>query len=208
MGEISTMSDLYPLMYNHLPGIDSFTLDQHLQQAAREFCDYSESWREELNRNLVAATCIYGITASWDCRIKKVLEVWIKTASDVTNGTNGTMLDPHFYSFSPATGTLTIDNSYKPSVAVTNGLVVKVVLVPQITQAGTNVLSQDFLNVWAEAIMYRAFFTLMKMPRQRWTNLDPMMGAPYYWREYNRKVSDAMTEVAYSNTTEPDGWSA
>jgi hypothetical protein len=208
MGALVQISDLYPLMMGHLPGIDAYTLDQHLQQASREFCDRSEAFRETLTRNLVADQAAYVLTPSYDCRIKRILEVWLKTDNDITAGADGTLVDSRYYTFRTATGTLTLDNAYKPSVAVTGGLVVKVVLVPEITQTGTNVLSEDFLNVWADGLMFRAFFTLMSMPRQRWTNLDRLAGAPFYYGEYLRKLSDALTESAMNNTTEPDGWSA
>jgi len=204
--EMSQLSDLYPLMFGYLPGIDTFTLDQHLQQASREFCDKTESWREVIARSLIEGSVRYNITPSFDCRVKRIIEVRTKTQADIDAGNDGTTLDPHNYSFNPSTLTLTIDNAYKPSADVSAGLVVEVVLVPQITQTGANVISQDFLNVWSDGIMYRALFTLMTMPRQRWTNPDPLTGAPFYFSEYNRKVSDAMTEAALRNTTESDGW--
>ena len=201
--ELTQLSDLYPLVMAHVHGIDTFTLDQHLQEASRAFCRETEAFRETLTRDLVASTATYVLTPSYDCRVKRVTDVHMLTAADVTAGNQGTWIDPKYYRFNPATNVLTFFSQVVPSVAVTGGLVVEVVLVPQVTQTGNNVISQDFLNVNADGIMEYALFTLMKMPGQRWTNLDPITGAPFHYREYLKCVRDAMSEVAMQNTTEP-----
>ena len=55
MAKITQLSDLYKLCMDDLPGIDTYTLDQALQQALRQFC------LESLHR---------GNTGGADCRDK------------------------------------------------------------------------------------------------------------------------------------------
>jgi hypothetical protein len=134
---------------------------------------------------------------SFPTRRSSDLDVWIRTAADVTAGDDGTLLTYDQYEYDPTGSVLTLDDSIEPQLAVTDGLVVKVVLVPNLvtnvdsiaTQGG---ISATFLNYWAEPIMARAKHTLMRMVRTAWAN--PQM-AGVYQTEYLDGFSRAKTEA-------------
>lgn len=205
MDTITQLSDMHVLMFDELPGIDTYTLNQHLQQAQREFCNVSEAFREALAAiDLVADQTDYTLTPSFDCRIKRVTEVWIRSESDVDSDLEGTQQVEAAYRFIKP-NTLVLADDIAPSAAVTDGLVVEVVLVPEITQAGTNVLTREFLNDYAEGIMARAFYTLKKMPRQRWTDLKI---AAVHLKDYYSAITNAKADISMMNKTQPDGFEA
>jgi hypothetical protein len=191
-------------MMDELPGIDNYTMLQHLQQAQRKFCDETNAWRETLAAiNLVADQANYTCSPSWDCRIKAVTEVWIRSSDDVTNDLEGTQQDEDYYKFIRP-DTLTLATDIIPSAAVTDGLLVTVVLVPEVTQSGTNVISLEFLNDYCEGIMERAFYTLKMMPKQRWS--DPAKAMKIHLPNYLAAVTDAMADVCLANKTEVAGF--
>ena len=204
MSQFETLSDIYPLILQYLPSAPAPLIDQHLQQACREFCNRSESWRPYLAAiDTVAAQREYVLVPDWDCELRRVLEVWIRNATDVTNGDKGKLLDESEYDFiQPELLRFTASSS--PKNAVTDGLLVRVLLVPYTTQDGNNVISEEFLNKWAEAIQSRALNTLMLMPKQRWTDQALAM----YWHgEYLRKVTDAMADVSMDGKNAAQGFS-
>jgi len=208
----TTFNDLLNLVLPEVPGCPSALAVQHLQMAARQFCADTEAWREKLDPiNLVANDLTYALTPLFDADVRRVMEVWIRTAADVTAGDDGTLLTYDQYEFDPTGSVLTLYDSIEPQLAVTSGLVVKVVLVPNLvtnvdsiaTQGG---ISATFLNYWAEPIMARSKHTLMRMVRTAWAN--PHM-AGVYQAEYLDGFSRAKTEadgLKYRN--EQDGFGA
>lgn len=195
MGQASTFSDLIDMMLVELPGCPAALLTQHLQQAARKFCIDTEAYLEELAAiDLVAEDVTYTLTpAHTGCEIRRIKEVWIRTEEDVDDDLDGTLQAFDKYEFEPQTNVLTLDDSIEPQEAVTDGLVVKVVLVPFLkSDIAATAVSDDFLNVWAEPIMARALFTLKRMSRKSWS--DPQ-GAMVNLQEYNDGVTRAKQEV-------------
>jgi hypothetical protein len=204
MDTIQKLADLYVLMYDELPGIDTYTLDQHLQQACRKFADDTEAFRETLAAiDIVAEQVDYTLTPSWDCRIKKILGVWLRSSTDVTNDDEGVQQAEDYYKF-VRPNTLTLADDIEPTTAVTDGLIVEVVLVPEITQSGTNVVSIEFLNDYAEAIMSRAFYTLEMMRGRKWTDIQ--RADKFHGPNYLTAVTDAMADITLANKTQPDGF--
>jgi len=208
----TTFNDLLNLVLPEVPGCPSALAVQHLQMAARQFCADTEAWREKLEAiDLVANDVTYTLTPAYDAEIRRIADVWIRTAADVTAGDDGTLLTYDQYEYDPTGSVLTLDDSIEPQLAVTDGLVVKVVLVPNLvtnvdsiaTQGG---ISATFLNYWAEPIMARSKHTLMRMVRTAWAN--PHM-AGVYQAEYLDGFSRAKTEadgLKYRN--EQDGFGA
>lgn len=198
MGQATTFNDLLNLVLPEVPGCPTALAVQHLQMAARQFCADSEAWREKLDPiNLVADDVTYTLTPLYDAEVRRITDVWIRTAADVTAGNDGTLLTYDQYEFDPTGSVLTLDDAVEPQEAVTSGLVVKVVLVPYlvtnvdsiVTQGG---ISATFLNYWAEPIMARSKSTLMRMVRTAWAN--PQMAAVYQ-AEYLDGFSRAKTET-------------
>lgn len=205
MAELTQLSDLYPLMMPRLPGIDTYTLDQALQEASREFCAKSEIFREKLTPiDLEEDENIYSITPAYDCHVKRILNVWMRSEDDVTYERDGTLIDPSLYKFE-LPDQLTLDSSIVPGDDIDDGLVVEIVMVPYHTQSGTDVLSDEFLNEWYEAIMWKAYHDLMMMPKKRWTDYDM---AGYFLNKYNDKMTDAMAEANLEHKTQLNGFTA
>jgi hypothetical protein len=196
MAQATTLSDLYAMIQGEVNGCPNALITQHLQQALRKFCEETEAFTEKLAAiNLVDEDVTYVLTpAHTSCEIRRILKVWIRTATDVTNGDDGTLLEYDDYEFDPVTKTLTLDDSKEPTENVTGGLVVEVVLVPFLVTDlhATTAIPAAFLNLWAEAVMAFAKYTLMRMPRKSWTNPELAM---LYLAEYRDGVSRAKTET-------------
>jgi len=212
MAQATTFNDLLNLVSPEVPGCPTALAVQHLQMAARQFCADTEAWREKLDPiNLVANDLTYTLTPLYDAEVRRVIEVWIRTAADVTAGDDGTLLTYDQYEFDPTGSVLTLDDSIEPQLAVTSGLVVKVVLVPNLVTNVDSIATQGgitatFLNYWAEPIMARSKSTLMRMVWTAWAN--PQM-ATVYQAEYLDGFSRAKTEadgLKYRN--EQDGFGA
>lgn len=196
MGQATTLSDLHSLILTEVPGCPPVLVTQQLQQALRKFCEETEAYTEKMAAiNLVDGTVAYTLTPSHtSCEIRRILEVWIRTETDVTNGDDGTLQDFDKYTYDPVTKVLTLDDSIEPTENVTSGLVVKVVLVPFLTTDlhTTTAIPAAFLNLWAEPVMAYAKYMLMRMPRKGWTSPELAM---IYLSEYRDGVSRAKTEV-------------
>jgi hypothetical protein len=205
MNNVATLLDLLKLVQNDLPGIDTYLFLQHAQQAVRQYCTDTDGFREKLAPiNLVADQGSYTLTPSWDCRINKIDEVWMRTESDVTLNLPGRLLrDPHWQFVAP--DTLIIEPSYTPRVAVDDGLVVKVVLVPDVTQTGNNVISLEFFNTYADAICQRLMYTLKMLPKEKWTDFKM---AQVHLANYNTWVTDAKCDVELNGHMNPVGFGA
>jgi len=203
MAEFAQLTDMYPIMIPRLHGINTPILDQALQEGLRTFCFDSEAFREELPPiDLEDDIIDYTLTPSYDCHVKRIANLWLRTATDVTNDYDGTLQDPSLYEFT-LPDALRLDLSIEPSSDITDGLVVEVVLVPYPIQSGTDTFSPEFINEWYEGIMYKAFHLLMAMPGERWTNTDLAL---YYENQYKIRVTDAIAEVSLKNNTILDGF--
>lgn len=198
MGQATSFSDLLDLLVLEVPGCPTALLTQQLQQATRKFCEESEAWREKLAAiSLVAEDVTYTLTPTYTCEIRRILEVWIRTADDVTNGNDGTLQGYDKYTFDPLTKVLTLDDSIEPQESITGGLVVKVALVPYLkTDVHTALIAGGvtaaFLNLWAEPIMAYAKWSLMRMPGKAWTN--PQL-AVMHLADYRDGVTRAKIEA-------------
>jgi len=198
MAKATTFTGILNLLLSDVPGCSNTFATQHLQQAARKFCEDTEAWREKLPAiSLVAEDVTYTLTPSYDCEIRRILEVWIRTSTDVTDGLDGTLQDYDKYEYEPEGSVLTLDDTIEPQEAVTSGLVVKVVLVPYLVTdvdslAVQGGISPTFLNYWAEPILAYAKYSLMLLQKKAWSN--PQLAAVCL-RDYNTGVSRAKTEV-------------
>ena len=204
MAAFTQLSDLFQLLWDQLPGVDDLILTRECEQALRQFCDDSNAWREKLAAiDLVVGQRDYTLTPSYDCRIKQIAEVRILTANDVTYGYPGTKQPEDNYSF-VRPSTLTLKRFITPRVAVTGGLVVKVILVPEHLQTGNNVVSAAFLNDYAVGIMERVLYVMKLMPRQRWS--DPDKAVKVHLFNYRTAITDAMADLQLENKLQPDNF--
>lgn len=214
MGQASTFADLLDMLLLETPGCSAAIATQHLQQAARQFCSETEAFKEKLAAiNLVEDDVTYTLTPTYNCEIRRIDEVWIRTSTDVTNGDDGTLQEYDKYTFDPLTNVLTLDDSIEPQESVTSGLVVKVSLVPYLktnvwagTPTNAGGIPAAFLNLWAEAILAYAKYTLMRMPGKPWSNPSLAM---VHKKDYDSGVTDARVETeSLKYRTEADGFGA
>jgi hypothetical protein len=205
MSMITAYNDLLPLVMQHVPGCESPLILQHIQQSVRRFCHKGESYTEKLQPiDLIEDKIEYLITPSFDCELRRILEVWIRTANDVTNDADGHRLfERDDYTFIRP-NILKLNDGYKPKEDVTDGLVVKVMIVPYLTEAGGNAISEDFLNMWSEPIVAGALASLMLIPRTRWMNLDL---ARYWEGKFIEGVTDAKAALSMEGLVQPEGLS-
>jgi len=79
--QITAYTDLYPLLYRELPGVDNPTLLTELQRAARQFCLDTEAWHEELNP--IAAVdwqSDYTLSHNYSASVHRIRDVWLNGA--------------------------------------------------------------------------------------------------------------------------------
>ena len=98
---IARYQELYSLCKIDLPMCPEPLLLQQLQMTGRDFCRFTESWRERLTMNLVDDQEDYVLSPNYDAEIIRPLGVW-------TNGDDTTADpdDPSFYDFTPSNFTL------------------------------------------------------------------------------------------------------
>jgi len=197
MARINKLTDLYPLMEPELPSCPEPLILQALRKKTRQFCQDTDTWREQLQDiALVAGQRDYVLNSSFDAEIRKIVEVRIRQSPAADY--DGILVDHGRYVFhgelSQRSGvnlspnTLTFDATFIPSYNVVGGLMVKVSLAPFL-MAGQ--IDQDFLQKWCEAIIGGAMFYLMTMKGKKWT--DPQK-AGLYLVDYNKGISRARRE--------------
>jgi hypothetical protein len=194
MARISDFSDLYQYAHASLPGCPSALFDQHILQAGRMFCQDSRVWREDLDTyDLVTGQKKYTLSPIADsvtyvARMEAVLQVRQNTDDGVTNGDRGTLINWRQYSFSVDTNILEFVTA--PSSDVTDGLEVKVILVPQLAALDLN---DWVLNVYAETILARAMHTLKSIKKTEWSDTQE---AADKFLEYRSGVGKAKGDIA------------
>lgn len=189
MSEASQLSDLYPHMIPELPDCPAPLLLQALQQAARTFCERSQTWVETLaSVDLEDGVLEYSLSPDWDARIQTVEEVRINSEAGVDAGDKGAVQDMSLIAWDPDEQVLTLDASMEPADDVTDGLEVDVCLVPLLD---TTEVPEWLLNRYAEGITGYAMWYLLKMPSKRWSNPDL---AQVYWAQYRGQLTRAKAE--------------
>lgn len=166
---ITALSDIVVYLRELLPANAPTGILKHaLFNAARRLCEDSEAWEVELTAvNLVAGTDEYAISAPSGGEIYRILNVYWRTATDVTNGDAGGAQDPGTYTFHRDTSK--IEFNAAPATSVTSGLLVKAVIVP-IVGSIPGEPPTWLLNRYQRAIAYAAASELCGVPRRLYSN--------------------------------------
>lgn len=161
-----------------------------LRRAMRTFCERTELWQEELDPiDLVADQADYTLAYKWLASIVRVLEVRLLSTEEVSAGSEGHIVALQFYEFTPPE-TLTLNDQIKPQAAVTDGMVVKVVLVPKWRVPE---VPEWFIDQWAEPLCARAVWDLKGQASEAW--YDP--NGRQEWADiWNDGLNRAMGNVA------------
>lgn len=232
---ISRYEELYSHMDIDLPGIVFARplLLQTLQTIGRDFCQWTEAWRQRISMNIITDQRAYVLNAAYDADIIRPWKVWdngggtaeVEETDPVSTG---------LYDFDPANKTLTFkydpeagtagtawvtgtvyaigdertngNKTYEALSAhtaaatfaedfvngkwedITDGLIVKVVLVPRLN---CTELASWFMEKWAEALINGAKASLMIQPKKTWSDPDR---ARLFAFEYDRYKALAIRE--------------
>ena len=181
--KIVKYTDLVPRMLRDLNNYSPASALFALQDAGREFCNRSEAWFEDLpSIDLVADQQYYALATDYVAEIKLIKSVRVLTSDDVTNELEGEIVPPSHYRMD-LPGRLKFLTGYAPSTTVTGGLIVEVVLVPNM---GTNELPEWIMSRWAEGIIGHAMNGLLR-------GVD-LIKAATYLSDFNRKLNEAMIQ--------------
>jgi len=148
----------------YLPGCNDGMIIRALRSTGQEFCRRSQCWREKIKQNLVAGTKTYTLTSVFSADIQRIHDVWFLSATDVTNGEEGTLQDIGRIKFTPP---VTMVLPVNPAQSVTNGLVVNVVLTPQYN---ADEIGDEVANLWGFALEAGVIGKLKSMPSQPWSD--------------------------------------
>lgn len=165
--QIARYQDIIPKISPWLPQCDTNFVLQQLREAGRVFCERSEAWEHDIVPvDLVEDQTDYTIVPSWDARINRILEVRINTEDGVDNGDEGALQDEDSYEFI-LPSTLSFTNA--PSSSVTDGLDVKVSLVPE---PDSDDVDESFLDRWEWGIRALALSKMLLMKKRPWSDPD------------------------------------
>jgi hypothetical protein len=165
-----------------------------LREAAQRFCFETETWKEPLDPiDLVASQLEYTLSTPWQAEIRRIHSIYIKTAADVTAGRLGQWHDPSYDTYTPSTGVYRFDSAPSGS-AITNGMVITVVLVPNLQ---TDELPESLIGLYGSAFMYGAIAD-MCMHKGAGPMYDPET-AKLYNNKWEKMKNNVMAEVFRQN---------
>lgn len=198
-------TDFYEYVMTELPSCGKPLIEQKLKQGARRFCLASERWVVTLeSQNLVAEEDEYVLDWSRICSdVIRIDEVRFNTEDNAALGKPGTVQDAENYDFDPP-DILKLRSTIIPASDETNGLEVNVVMAPRIGEWPFNYNDQTraFLNLWAEGIIARAMYELLRMPGKKWSD-NGLAGQ--YLADYNDAVTRAKCETSRKHVRRTTG---
>jgi len=184
---VTAYTSLYPLVVPELPGIETVHLLQEFRNVGRDFCRRSEAWREELSPvNIVADKTTYALPMEYDVMVLRIVSL-------KTGGTTADPISASEYELVNGQNTVVLDDA--PSSALTDGLIVKVVLMPHLF---TDDLAAHFMEKWGESICAGVKAAFMRMPNKKWSN-DTM--ADQYAKDYAADICWARFDNEHNNKT-------
>lgn len=183
--EVVKYSDLISRMARDLRGVSFEKSDamRSLKDAGRKFCNESYAWYEPLTAiDVVADQQEYALTTAYPAQFKEIKSIRMLTESEVTAGDEGSLVDPAYYRLNlPAT--LHFNTGHIPVTAVTGGMVVKMVLVPQMD---AEELPEWIISRWGEAIIGWAKYDMLRA--------FDIGKAMIFSSQYNDVLNQAMVE--------------
>ena len=186
---ISAYADFLPAMQPRLPDCPEYLITQALQLGGREFCIESECNTQELTAiDSVADQKDYTVAAPSDYEILRILQVRVRTEDEVTDGEDGTILDPNKYEFELQSLNLKFYAAPFTEV-ITSGLVVEVVVAPE---EDNDTLNAQFLQRWSAPIKAWALFYLYSIEGRTWSSTSL---ASFYYDKFRRGVSYGRREA-------------
>lgn len=161
-----------------------------LKRATRLFFQRTEAWQYALDAiDLVAEQRSYSIIPDRSALVVRILEVRLLSTEEIASGFEGSITPGQFYEFTPPS-TLVLNDQIKPHAAVTGGLKVKIVLIPNLESVEVD---EQVFNRYGEAIIAKAIYDLKGEAKKPWS--DPA-GRMDWQAEYLRGISNARGDLA------------
>jgi len=204
MATIAAYSQIASAMLPDLPGVDAAVASFYLRRAGRKFCQDSEAYVVEKTATLVADEDTYSVAlASFQPRrIMRVrfLDPATEESKDFNAGreiypteyellydVNGAVVVPPalpVYEYQIRFATSAVPNASEAGFT----LVADIAYVPS---EGEDVLPDEFLSRWSDAIRYRAMHELLVLPNRPWSS-DLL--AERYLEMYRNEVAAGIFE--------------
>jgi len=171
-----------------LPGAEQDVIMFYLFRAARQFCQDAEVFEQTVTDTLAADDDEYSITVTdAQCkRIKRVrfLDGSVEVAKDYFDGRE---IDPDHFVLQRNSGTgadeILFDTAATPNSAEAGFTLV--VLAAYVPHVGVDILPDNFLTQWADAIRYGAMVEMLSLPDRPWSSAVLL-------QDYKARYADAV----------------
>jgi hypothetical protein len=165
--QVVRYDQLIPKVLVKLPaGYPTILINDALRIAAGVFCADTEIWKERLAaQNLVANQKAYTIDPGYSAGIRRVYQTDIRSAAEVTAGSDGSLVNMDTAVFSPRTNIITFKEAIS-ATSVTGGLVFTVILIPEFN---SNEIAEWIVDRWSDAIIAGAVADICGRPGATWS---------------------------------------
>jgi hypothetical protein len=134
-----------------------------LRTSGKRFCEQSGAWRQNLTPiTTVANQLYYTVVNTWSADITGIARVGARIAVEIAKDADadGTEISSGSYVYQPDTKRLKFSQAPATS-AVTNGLMIKAVLVPNFNSSE---IAEWFISLYTDAIIGGAIAEICGMP--------------------------------------------
>ena len=188
MSDLAKLTDLASMISRDIPECGPGLILIALKEVAREFCIKTEAWRSELDPiDIVAEETAYDLRVKAEAAVHRLFLVEI----------DGVEIDPSLFALSDNGWQIVLDDSIEPASAITDGLVVTIVLRPF---ADCTEYDEWFLDRYAETIVAGTKSRLFFQRKTPWYDPD---SAKRFDREYVTGRSLARRETYTKHTMAP-----
>lgn len=183
--EICRISDLVPRTLRDQVAYNVIDTLAALKDGARVFLRRSEAWQERLAAiDVVANQRQYTLATEQYATILRVRRLFLRSSDEVIREDDGTEIDPHYYRLALPL-VLEFNSGRAPVTAVTDGMLVDVVLIPR---WDAEEIPQWIVERYGDAIIGYAMYQLLRGSDQK--------KAAEYLAQYNTALSEAIPENA------------
>ena len=194
MAAFTNYTDFVARMISELPMVSPQIILQEMQKAGVQFFKASGVWTQFLPvMNIVANQAAYTLTMPSMSQLFQIEQVVLNYTPTVNPFDTIPPLDSMNYYISDDQTQLIFHTTSIPSVSVTGGMQIRVMLIP--TWDATGVPS-CFVNRYSEGLMARTKYNLFSMSRKPWS--DPK-NAQRALVDYNKEMSEASRDKYCGN---------
>lgn len=205
---MATISSLIPDVQVRIPEIPDFVAVREYIRAARDFCEETRAWREDISIDTTASTATVDISSLLSTGAELVDVISIK------NSSGGAPLVPRTFAWldentsdwrnteaTDATWYMLEDNNvlrfvYTPDATVVGKYYARVAVKP--TVATSTTISDVLANKYDEVLVHGTLSRLFSLPRKPWTDANL---AEYHRGLFERAIPGARTAAAEEHQT-------